>query len=139
MAPTNVRFPDSVDQGLAAFARRTGAPKSSVVVAAVREWLVMQEFPGLVFRTTNTGERRAALATGPEVWTIAEAWLAHKGRARKPGTVADTLGLGIADIEIALAYWAQHREEIDTLIADLHVAQEEALAAWEKRRALDAL
>lgn len=139
MAPTNVRFPDSVDRGLAAFARRTGAPKSSVVVAAVREWLVMQEFPGLLFRTTNTGERRAALATGPEVWTIAEAWLAHKGRARNPGTVADTLGLSRADVETALAYWSQYRDEIDTLIADMHAAQDEALVAWERRRALDAL
>jgi hypothetical protein len=139
MAPTNVRFPDALDQELAEFARRTGVPKSTVVVGAVREWLLMQELPGIVFRTTNTGERRAALVVGPQVWTVAAAWLDHKGKSRTPAVVADTIGLPVPDVEAALTYWAQNREEIDRQIAEARTAADNALAAWERRRALDAL
>lgn len=139
MAPTNVRFPDPVDRELAEFARRSGMPKSTVIVGAVREWLLMQELPGIVFRPTNTGERRASLVVGPQVWTVAAAWLDHKGKSRTPAVVADTIGLPLPDVETALAYWAQNREEVDAQIVFERAAQDEALAAWERRRALDAL
>jgi hypothetical protein len=138
-SPTNVRFPDQVDRSLADYARQAGAKKSTVVVSAVREWLRMQDHPGIVFITTATGERRAALAVGPQVWTVAESWLEHKRDERSAAVVADALGLSVADVEAALAYWADYRDEIDALIERHHASQDEALATWERRRALDAL
>lgn len=138
-SPTNVRFPDQVDKGLADYARQTGARKSSVVVGAVREWLRMQAHPGLVFVTTVTGERLAALAVGPQVWTVAESWLQHDKDERTPAVVADALGLAVTDVETALAYWADYRDEIDELIKRQHASQDDALAAWERRQALDAV
>lgn len=139
VAPTNVRFPDAVDQRLADYARQTGAKKSTVVVSAVREWLRMQAHPGVVFVATVTGERRAALSAGPQVWTVAEAWLQHDKADRTAAVVADTVGLSAADVEIALAYWADYQDEIDDLISRHHASQDEALAAWERRQALDAV
>lgn len=136
-SPTNVRFPDQVDRSLTDFARQTGAKKSSVVVGAVREWLRMQAHQGIVFVTAVTGERRAALAVGPQVWTVAESWLQHDRRERTAAVVADALGLTVADVETALAYWADFREEIDGLIERQHASQDQALAAWERRRALN--
>lgn len=136
-SPTNVRFPEAVDKGLAAYARRTGSKKSAVVVGAVREWLRMQAHPGIVFVTTVQGERRAALAAGPEVWTVAESWLQHDQTPRIPAAVSDALGLTVRDVETALAYWAEYGDEIDTLMSRHQAAQDEALAAWERRRALD--
>lgn len=138
-SPTNVRFPEAVDKGLADYARRTGSGKSSIVVKAVREWLRMQAHPGIVFVPTVGGERRAALAAGPQVWTVAEAWQQHDRGERTPATVADALDLTIAEVETALAYWADNREEIDELISRHHASQDEALAAWERRRAIDAV
>jgi uncharacterized protein (DUF433 family) len=99
----------------------------------------MEAHPGIVFATTVTGERRAALATGAQVWVVAEAWQQHEGGDRSPATVAATLGLTVRDVETALAYWADQREEIDELIDRHHAEQDEALAAWERRRALDAV
>lgn len=99
----------------------------------------MQAHPGIVFVTTVTGERRAALAAGPQVWVVAEAWLQHEGRDRRPANVAETLGLTVREVEVALAYWADERDEVDDLIAKHHAEQDEALAAWERRRALDAV
>lgn len=138
-SPTNVRFPDQLDRRLSDYARQTGTKKSTVVVGAVREWLRMQAHPGVVFVTTVNGERRAALAVGPQVWTVAESWLQHDKDERSAAAVADALGLSVADIETALAYWADYREEIDELIERHHASQDEALAAWERRRALDAV
>jgi uncharacterized protein (DUF433 family) len=140
VSPTNVRFPDAVDRSLADFARQTGTRKSTVVVGAVREWLRMQAHPGIVFVPTVGGERRAALAVGPQVWTVAEAWQQHAGAegGRTPAAVADALGLTTADVEAALAYWADYRDEIDDLVMRHQASQDQALAAWERRRALDA-
>jgi uncharacterized protein (DUF433 family) len=139
VAPTNVRFPDAVDKLLADFARQAGAKKSSVVVGAVREWLRMQAHPGIVFVPTVSGERRAALAVGPQVWAVAEAWQQHDRGERTAAAVADAVGLSAADVETALAYWADYRDEIDELISRQHASQDEALHAWERRRALDAV
>ena len=138
-SPTNVRFPDAVDRSLANYARRTGSRKSTIVIGAVREWLRMQAHPGIVFVATVDGERRAALAVGPQVWTVAESWLQHDVGDRTPAQVADALGLAVIDVETALAYWAEYRDEIDTVISRHHAAQDDALAAWERRRTLDAL
>jgi hypothetical protein len=138
-SPTNVRFPDAVDRSLAEYARMAGAKKSSVVVSAVREWLRMQAHPGIVFVTAVSGERRAALAVGPQVWTVAEAWQQHEQAERTSAAVADALGLTVADVEAALSYWADYREEIDDLVDRHHASQDEALAAWERRRALNAV
>jgi hypothetical protein len=137
VAPTNVRFPEPEDRRLTEYARKTKAKKSSVVVVALREWLRMQDHPGVVFVTTTIGERRAALAAGPQVWTVAEAWQQHRGSERTPANVADALGLSVHDVETALAYWAENRDEIDEQIARHQAEQDEALAAWERRRALD--
>lgn len=113
--------------------------KSSVVVGALREWLRTEAHPGVVFVKTVTGERRAALAVGPQVWTIAEAWQQHPPSQRNITEVATTLGLAEHDVEIALAYWADYRDEIDQLVDRHRADQDDALAGWERRRALDAV
>lgn len=136
-SPTNVRFPDPVDKRLADYARRVGARKSTIVVGALSEWLRMEAHPGIVFVTTTTAERRAALAAGAQVWTVAEAWLQHEGSDRTPEVVASALGLTVREVETALGYWADQRDEIDDVVARHRASQDEALAAWERRRALD--
>jgi hypothetical protein len=136
-SPTNVRFPDRVDRALGAHARKVGSKKSTVVVRAVDEWLRMETHPGIVFRAAVTGERRAALADGPEVWTVAESWLQHDPPERTLPTVAEATGLAPYQVERALAYWADHRDEIDDFLARHNAEHDDALAAWERRRALD--
>ena len=41
--------------------------------------------PGIVFVTAVTGERRAALAVGPQVWVVAESWQQHGGSSAPQG------------------------------------------------------
>jgi hypothetical protein len=87
----------------------------------------------------GAGARRAPLTVGPQVWTVAESWRQHETDVRTPTVVADALGLAVVDVETALAYWAEFHDEIDSLISRHHAAQDDALAAWERRRALDDL
>lgn len=135
-SPTNVRFTDDLDQRVTAHARRTGASKSRVVLRAVDEWLRLQEHPRIAFVTALTGERRARLHAGPEVWTVAEAWLQHPSEDRVVVEVAETLGLSAVEVDAALCYWAEFREEIDDLVVRHREAADAALAAWERRQAL---
>lgn len=137
--PTNVRFPEPVDRALADLARKEQAPKSAITVRAVSEWLRMQNHPDVRFTTELTGERRAVLAAGPQVWTVAESWLQHDVGSRSAHAVAEATGLTPQQVESALGYWADNRDEIDTLIGVHRSAQDEAMAAWGRRRALDTL
>ncbi|MEW2463205.1 MULTISPECIES: hypothetical protein [Microbacterium] len=138
VAPTNVRFSESVSEALGRYVRMTGQTKSGVVNSAVEEWLRMQLHPRIRFVTIETGERRATLTDGPQVWTVAEAWLSHDPAERSPESLADTLGVPSGMIDAALDYWAEHRAEIDGIVERHRIAQDEALAAWERRRAIDA-
>ncbi|MDR2564831.1 MAG: hypothetical protein LBC97_01990 [Bifidobacteriaceae bacterium] len=103
----------------------------------MREELRQQAHPKIRFVTELGGERRAALSNGPQVWTVAEAWLAHTGGDRDVATVAHSTGLTTTEVEAALAYWADFREEIDQLLARQRQAQDDALAAWERPEALN--
>jgi hypothetical protein len=134
--PTSLRLPEEIDRALESLARRTTASKTSLIVGAVREWLALQAHPLIRFVSTVTGERRAALLAGPQVWTVAEAWLQHEGDERKVEVVADSVGLGVEDVEAALAYWADYRAEIDGILERHREEQDEALAAWTRRQAL---
>lgn len=138
-SPTPVRFPPEVDRAIAEFARRSGTPKSTVVIRAADEWLRMQAHPRIIFVTTNTGERRAALISGPQVWTVAESWRQHPVAERVAVVVADAVGLTVADVEAALTYWAAYRDEIDTIVEQHQADQDAALHAWEQRQALRAV
>jgi hypothetical protein len=110
-----------------------------VVIRATEEWLRMQAHPRIYFVSTNTGERRAALLSGPQVWTVAASWRPHAAKERKAKTIADALEVLVVDVEAALTYWAVHREEIDRLIEVHEADQDAALRAWEQRQALRAV
>ena len=137
VAPTNVRFSEPVQTALDFFTRRTGERKSTVISTAVSEWLRLQDHPQIRFVTPVPGIRRAALVDGPEVWSVAEAWAQAAGPDRTVALVAEATGLRPDQVEAALSYWADNREEIDTLVDQIHAAQDAEHAAWQRRRALD--
>jgi len=114
-------------------------PKSSVISLAVDEWLRLQAHPDIRFVTPVPGVRRAALVDGPEVWSVAEAWLQYPEAQRDVKSVAQTIGLRPDQVEAALSYWADNRSEIDDLIAQIQQAQADGYAAWQRRQELDQL
>lgn len=80
----------------------------------VREWLALDCFARIEFRSTRSG-RRAALRDGPEVWEVAAA--AGPSRAMSAAVGQKYARVPGEALEEALAYARTNREEIDRIVA----------------------
>jgi hypothetical protein len=139
---TPVRFDTAVAERLTSFAAANpGMSLSSAANRLVDEALRMSEHPGIAFRAGPTG-RRAALASGPDVWEairaiksarITEPVLAEAGLL---ALVADNTGVPVRLLRIAIRYWASYPGEIDAEIAAAQSAEDAAEDAWRRERDL---
>ena len=111
--PISVRLSDDLHARLKERSRRDNVPASTLVQRYVDEGLRIDRHPGIVFRDGPAG-RRAGLARGPDVWEIASL-IKHLGATGQRAIAAASRASGLAarDIRTAVAYWADHREEID--------------------------
>ncbi len=96
----------------------------------------MEAHPAIAFREGPTG-RRAVLAGGPEVADVVGSIVGgdvpvEQRRAR----AAELLELTPSMVDAAMAYYADHTEEIDAELLERRRAADEAEAAWRHQRAL---
>jgi hypothetical protein len=132
---TSLRLDDELRGKLAARAESERTTITSVVETMLREGLAMAEHPGVVFRPGYTG-RRAALAAGPDIWTIASALRRMSGpESTQIAALAQEFGLHERQVIIALDYIAAHRDEIAAEVAanDRALDELERIAAERKR------
>jgi hypothetical protein len=115
--------------------RQRGEPKSRLAERLIDEGLEMEEYPGLVFRDGPAG-RRPALAAGPDVWEVVETLLetGQKGESAVIAT-AKRGKLDPGQVRTAVAYYADHRDEIDAWIAANREQAARERAAWERAQA----
>jgi hypothetical protein len=141
-SPRSVRFDDDVLERLGRYVRaHPGTSTSSVANLFVDEALRSYEHSGIVFRPGPTG-RRAALASGPDVWEVIGAL--HALREESPSlsdndlrdAMAEVTGLRAEQVSAALRYYVAYPEEIDERIAanEAEAAREHAL--WESQQTL---
>jgi hypothetical protein len=139
---TPVRFDPAVIERLGSFlAANPGMSLSSAANRLVDEALRMSEHPGIVFRAGPTG-RRAALASGPDVWEAVRA--VKSARAAEPDLAEDDLlalvtantGIALRLLRTAIRYWASYPDEIDAEIAAAQAAEDGAEDAWRRERDL---
>lgn len=111
--PISVRLSDDLYARLKERSRRDEIPASALVQRYVDEGLRIDRHHGIVFRDGRSG-RRAGLARGPDVWEVA-ALIKHLGATgdRAVAAAARASGLTVRDVRTAVAYWADHREELD--------------------------
>lgn len=132
----SVRLDNEAFERLEAESRRSGRSKSEVAKSVLEEGLRMRQHPGIVFRPGPTG-RRPALAGGPDVWEVARVL---RGVADREGDVvaetAELTGLHRTQVEVALRYYAEYRDEIDGWIARVDEEALEAETAWLREQAL---
>jgi uncharacterized protein (DUF433 family) len=76
----------------------------------------MRRLPGIVFIDGPQGRRAHLAGTGFDVWEVVALYKAYGGDAAR--LLSDHPGLERRELEIALAYAAAYRDEIDTLIAE---------------------
>jgi hypothetical protein len=132
---TSLRLDDRLRERLAGIAEAEGTTMTAVIERMLREGIAMAEHPGVVFKPGYSG-RRAALAGGPDIWTIASALRRMSGSEQaRISALAAEFGLHEREIIIALDYIAAHREEIGAEVAanDRALDELERIAADRKR------
>ena len=133
---TSLRLDDDLRERLATRAEIEGVSVTFLVERLLSEGLSMAEHPGIVFRPGRTG-RRAAVAGGPDVWTIASALRRTSGsEAKKIAALAAEFGIHERQIAIALDYTAAHYDEVQARVQANDAAWEEAERVTKARQSL---
>jgi hypothetical protein len=137
MPVVSIRFArDDVHERLKRAASREGVAMSPLAERLIDEGLRMDNHPLIVFRSGPTG-RRPAVAGGPDIAEVVGAILGgdippSKRRLR----ASELLGLTLAQIDAAMAYYAEFTEEVDAELAARadEAARHERL--WRRQRDL---
>ncbi len=96
----------------------------------------MEAHPMVVFRDGPSG-RRPVLVGGPEVADVIGAIVGGDvASTKRRSRAAELLGTSEALVDAALAYYADHTDEIDELITERARLAGEAEAAWRRQRQL---
>jgi len=112
-----------------------GAHKSRLAERYVDEGTRMDEHPGVVFRGGPTG-RRAALASGPDIWELMATLKRGKAKGeRAVRETADLLGLTELQVRTGVRYYSEYPEEIDERIRRNVEEADAAEEAWRREQA----
>ncbi len=134
LKPFSLRLAPSLRSRLDAHARRRRDSSSRLATDLIDEGLRMREHPGIVFRDGPAG-RRAALAGGPDVWEVVETLEGTGLRGEEAiAAAAKWGGLSVAAVRVAVGYYAEHRDEIDSWIVENRAEAGAARDAWERAR-----
>lgn len=128
--PFSIRMNTGILDRLDRRARRRGEAKSRTAERLIDEGLRMEDHPGIVFRDGPAG-RRAALAGGPDVWEVIETLqdTGLKGEAAVTAT-AEWGVLTHAQVQTAIQYYGEFRDEVDARIASNAQEAERQRAVW---------
>jgi hypothetical protein len=106
----------------------------------LEESLRREAHPAITYRDGPSG-RRAGLTGGPDVDEVIRTLRAVQAEMAAPSdsadlveTVADGTSLSSAQVRAAVAYYADHPEEIDARIAANQEAADELEAAWRRQQ-----
>jgi hypothetical protein len=121
--------PEVLDQ-LQRQANLVHMPKTALAERYVQEGLVMDQFPGIMFRSGPSG-RRPGVAGGPDVWEIVEVFRAESNDLRR---TSENLGLRPGLVEAAVRFYASHQAEIDAAIETRRKFMEEAALVYRREQ-----
>lgn len=105
----------------------------------IDEGLRREAHPSVTFRDGPSG-RRAGLIAGPDVDEVirtlrdVQVESAGGGDHDPVKAVAESMSLGVDGVRAAVAYYADHRDEIDTRLTANQQAAEELEAAWRRQQ-----
>lgn len=123
---TSYRIPADLKKRLAQRAAAEGITETALVVRLLEQGLAVIEHPGIVYRPGPTGWR-AGLAGGPDVDEVVRTVRATGINGDEAVVVAaERLGIEQRLIRIAIAYAAEHLEQIEARIRENDAAAERA-------------
>lgn len=127
---TSFRISDAAKRRLASHAARERVSATSVLERLIIESLDALEFPGIIHRGPD-GDRRAALATGPDVWEVVARLRELTGPEEKRITdLSLETRLHPRQIRLALDFAAAYPDEVTS-----RIDRNTELAAEAERRA----
>lgn len=137
MHPTSLRLPGYVKDRLERRAGRTGERPAALAVRFIDEGLRMADHPGVVFHDSPAHGRVASLASGPDISELIDvlSGLEAQGEDRVAET-ARWFGVHPARVRVAVAYYAEHRDDIDAQIKRRRAEAEELRRRHETEQAL---
>jgi hypothetical protein len=132
--PFSIRMSERTLARLGERARRRNEAKARTAERLIDEGLRMEDHPGIIFRDGPTG-RRAALATGPDVWEVVET-LEGTGLSGEDAVAATAEwgNLTLIQVHAAVRYYAEYRDEVDERIALNRDEAKRQKASWQRAR-----
>ena len=109
-----LRLPDETAARLEAAARKEGRSLSETGARSIEEWLRLNEFPEIEFRTFN-GERHACVKGFMQIWQLV---MVARGWDLDVKTTAKYFPIPEYRIQGAFDYYRAYPEEIDRVIAE---------------------
>jgi len=129
-SPRSIRLETRTLERLTSYAtRHAGVTGASAAARFVEEGLRMDSHPGIVFRDGPAG-RRAVIAGGPDVWEVIRS--ITDAREAEPGhspaelleLVSQNSGISAKHLRLALDYYGEFADEIDSQIAEAVSAED---------------
>lgn len=127
---TSFRISEAAKNRLSEYAAREQVSATSVLERLIIESLDALEFPGVVHRGPD-GDRRAALAAGPDIWEVVSRLRDLDGpEEHRIKELSHESDLHPRQIRLALDYAAAHPEDVSA-----RIARNARLAEDSRRRA----
>jgi len=133
---TSFRLSDEARRRLAERADHEGVSATALLERLIVEGVDTLDHPGIVYRGP-TNDRRAALASGPDVWEVVARLRELEGsEEQRIAALAEESGLHPRQIRTAIDFAAAHREAIEARIRRNELAAGASRRAAEAREAL---
>lgn len=122
------RLPAALLREITRYARRRRMGPSEALRAIVDEWVTMARYPAIEFRDGPAG-RRPGLRGGPDVWEVA---LACRAVGADIGALRGYFGPHLSEgvLREALAFIAEHREDVEAWVDENERIGQEMERAW---------
>ena len=137
MPVVSIRFSDDpLHERLRETARRQNIGVSTLAERLIDEGLRSEAHPLVVFRPGPVG-RRAVLVGGPEIADVIGAIVGGDvPKSKRRARAAEVLGITEAQVDAALAYYAEFTAEIDAALVERARLADAAEASWRRQQAL---
>ena len=133
---TSFRISDTAKGRLTSRAAHEGTTATALLDQLIIEGIAQLDYPGIIFRGP-AHDRRAALASGPDVWEIIARLQELDGsEEHRISTLSAESDLHPRLIRIALDYAAEHADEIRWRIDRNRAAAERSSRTAQQRDAL---
>lgn len=122
-APVTIRLGSDLVKAVQAKAARARRSRSDMIAELIRLGLDVLRYPGITFVEGPAGLRAHIAGSGLDVWEVVMVHRAHK-RAEE-ATLMHLRQLSRRQLKTALAYYQDHRREIDGILSEQARAPEE--------------